>query len=79
MVRSLGAGAMVMYLKLQFPEHFYCLRGNHDDITGELETFRKFVGIRRDEQGEVVLIDGRPVLTADQGEPEIVREWIEKE
>ncbi|BCL78648.1 metallophosphoesterase [Ktedonobacteria bacterium brp13] len=76
MVRSLGAGAMVMYLKLQFPDHFHCLRGNHDDMAGELGTFRKFVGIRRDEQDEVVLVDGRPILTADKGEPEIVRDWV---
>jgi Calcineurin-like phosphoesterase len=76
MVRSLGAGAMVMYLKLQFPEHFHCLRGNHDDVTGEMGKYRKFVGIRRDEYDEVVLVDGRPVLTADKGEPEIVRDWL---
>lgn len=76
MVRSLGAGAMVMYLKLQFPEHFHCLRGNHDDITGEMGQFRKFVGIRRDEQDKVVLVDGHLVLTADKGESEIVRDWV---
>ena len=76
MICSLGMGAMVMYLKLQFPEHFHCLRGNHDDMAGELGTFRKFVGIRRDEQDEVVLVDGRPVLTADKGEPEIIRDWV---
>lgn len=76
MVRSLGAGAMIMYLKLQFPEHFHCLRGNHDDMAGELVSFRKFVGIRRDEQDEVVLVDGHPILTGDKGEPEIVRDWV---
>lgn len=76
MVRSLGAGAMIIYLKLQFPEHFYCLRGNHDDMAGELGSFRKFVGIRRDEQDEVIFVDGRPILTGDKGEPEIVRDWI---
>ncbi len=76
MIRSLGAGTMVMYLKLQFPDHFHCLRGNHDDMVTELGTFRKYVGIRRDEQDEVVFVDGHPVLTADKGEPEIVRDWI---
>ncbi len=76
MVRSLGAGAMIMYLKLQFPDHFYCLRGNHDDIAGELGTFRKFVGIRRDQKDDVVFVDGHPVLTSDKGEPELVREWL---
>ncbi|HZO71504.1 MAG TPA: metallophosphoesterase [Ktedonobacteraceae bacterium] len=75
-VRSLGAGAMIMYLKLQFPEHFHCLRGNHDDITEEFGSYRKFVGVRRDEQDELVFVDGRPVLTGDKGEPEIVREWV---
>jgi hypothetical protein len=76
MVSSLGAGAMIMYLKLQFPEHFYCLRGNHDDMSGELGTFRKFVGLRYNEQDNVVFVDGHPVLTGDKGEPEIVRDWI---
>ncbi len=76
MVRSLGMGAMVMYLKLQFPEHFYCLRGNHDDMAGEMGPFRKFVGLRRDEQDEVVFVDGRPVLTGDKGESELVRDWV---
>lgn len=76
MVCSLGAGAMVMYLKLQFPEHFHCLRGNHDDMAGELGTLRKFVGVRRDEQGKVVLIDGHPLFTTDKGETEIVRDWV---
>ncbi len=36
MVRSLGSAAMVMYLKMQYPQHFNCLRGNHDDMVGEL-------------------------------------------
>jgi len=76
MVRSLGAGAMIMYLKLQFPDHFHCLRGNHDDITEELGKFRKFVGIKRDEQDKIVLVDGHHILTGDKGEPDLVRDWI---
>lgn len=77
MVRSLGAGAMIMYLKIQYPEHFHCLRGNHDDIAGELATdFRKFVGLKYDERNELVLADGRPVLTGDRGESRLVRDWI---
>ncbi|HLI05446.1 MAG TPA: metallophosphoesterase [Ktedonobacteraceae bacterium] len=76
MVRSLGAGIMVMYLKLQFPDHFHCLRGNHDDMVMEFGPFRKFVGLRRDEQDEVVVVEGRPVLTGDKGESELVRDWV---
>lgn len=76
MVRSLGAAAMIMYLKLQFPEHFYCLRGNHDDMTMELGPFRKFVGVKRTERGEVVYVDGRPVFTAEKGESGIVKDWV---
>lgn len=76
MVRSLGAGAMIMYLKLQYPEHFHCLRGNHDDMAGELsEDFRKFVGLRY-ENDELVFEDGRPVLTGDRGESKLVRDWV---
>src|SRR5215472_1496878 len=77
MVRSLGAAAMVMYLKIQYPEHFHCLRGNHDDLAGELEAdFRKYVGVKYNDQDELVYIDGHPVLTADKGEAQIVREWV---
>lgn len=77
MVRSLGAGAMIMYLKVQYPEHFHCLRGNHDDIAGELAAdFRKFVGLKYDENNELVLADGRPVLTGDRGESRLVRDWV---
>lgn len=76
MVRSLGAAAMIMYLKLQFPENFHCLRGNHDDMAGELaEDFRKFVGLKY-ENDELVFVDGRPVLTTDKGESKIVRDWV---
>jgi hypothetical protein len=75
MVRSLGAGAMVMYLKLQFPNHFYCLRGNHDDMAAEMGPYRKYVGVKRDEQGELVLVDGRPVV-AGKGESGIVKDWV---
>ncbi|HLI68405.1 MAG TPA: metallophosphoesterase [Ktedonobacteraceae bacterium] len=77
MVRSLGAGAMMMYLKVQYPEHFHCLRGNHDDMAGELaEDFRKFVGLKFDEHDELVFVDGRPVVTGDKGESRLVREWV---
>ncbi len=76
MVRSLGAGTMIMYLKTQYPLHFHCLRGNHDDISGELaKDFRKFVGLKY-ENGEPVFIDGRPVVTGDKGESKLVREWV---
>ncbi|HEU5380596.1 MAG TPA: hypothetical protein VFV38_34665 [Ktedonobacteraceae bacterium] len=76
MVRSLGAGAMIMYLKMQYPAHFYCLRGNHDDIAGELfKDFRKFVGLKY-EGDEPAFIDGRPVITGDKGESMLVREWV---
>ncbi len=76
MVRSLGAGAMVMYLKTQYPAHFHCLRGNHDDIAGELAAdFRKFVGLKY-ENDELVFVDGRPVITGDKGESKLVREWV---
>ncbi len=77
MIRSLGAATIVMYLKMQYPRHFHCLRGNHDDMTGELaEDFRKFVGVRY-EQNERVLVNGHPVLTSAKGESKIVREWIQ--
>lgn len=76
MVRSLGTATMIMYLKLQFPEHFFCLRGNHDDMAAELNPYRKFVGIRLDEQNELVLVDGRPVLTSDKGESQIIKDWV---
>lgn len=76
MVRSLGAGVMVMYLKTRYPAHFHCLRGNHDDIAGELsEDFRKFVGLKY-EGDELVFVDGRPVVTGDKGESRLVREWV---
>jgi hypothetical protein len=76
MVRSLGAGMMIMYLKLQYPDHFYCLRGNHDDIAGELaEDFRKFVGLKY-VNDELLFVDGRPVVTGDKGESKLVREWV---
>ncbi len=77
MVRSLGAGTMIMYLKVQYPEHFHCLRGNHDDIAGELaEDFRKFVGLKFDENNELLFVDGRPVVTGDKGESKLVRDWV---
>lgn len=76
MVRSLGAGAMVMYLKQQFPDHFHCLRGNHDDMEAELGPYRKFVGVKRDEQDDLVLVDGRPVITSDKGESGIIKDWV---
>lgn len=69
MVRSLGAAMMVMYLKLQFPEHFYCLRGNHDDMAAELSPYRKFVGLRDD---KLVMIDGQPA----KGESGIIKDWV---
>lgn len=76
MVRSLGAGAMIMYLKTQYPVHFHCLRGNHDDIAGEMaKDFRKFVGLKY-ENDEPVLVEGRPVVTGDKGESKLVREWV---
>lgn len=78
MVRSLGTALMVMYLKLQYPEHFFCLRGNHDDMVGELaRDFRKYVGLKYNENDELVLTDeGKPVLTSDKGESILVREWV---
>ena len=78
MVRSLGAAAMIMYLKIQYPANFHCLRGNHDDMAGELYAdFRKFVGLKYDENDELVCHDdGRPVLTGDKGESKLVREWV---
>ncbi len=76
MTRSLGAATIIMYLKMQYPEHFHCLRGNHDDIAGELtEDFRKFVGVRY-ENNERMMVNGRPMLTSGKGESKIVREWI---
>jgi hypothetical protein len=76
MVRSLGSAAMIMYLKMQYPEHFHCLRGNHDDIAGELsKDFRKFVGLQF-KDNECVIIDGFPVITSGKGESTIVRDWI---
>lgn len=76
MVRSLGAATMIMYLKVLYPEQFHCLRGNHDDMAGELsEDFRKFVGLKY-EDDELVFVDGRPVVTADRGESKIVRDWV---
>ncbi len=77
MVRSLGAGAMIMYLKIQYPEHFHCLRGNHDDMAGELASdFRKFVGLKYDENNELVMVNGRPFLTGERGESRLVRDWV---
>jgi Calcineurin-like phosphoesterase len=76
MVRSLGSAAMIMYLKMQYPEHFHCLRGNHDDIVGELaKDFRKFVGLQF-KNDKCVIVDGSPVVTSDKGESTIVRDWI---
>ncbi len=76
MVRSLGAAVIIMQLKVQYPAHFHCLRGNHDDIAGELtKDFRKFVGLKF-ENDELVFLNGAPVLTANKGESVIVREWI---
>ena len=76
MVRSLGSAAMVMYLKMQYPQHFNCLRGNHDDMVGELaKDFRKFVGLQFKDD-ECVMVDGSPVVTSDKGESMIVRDWI---
>ena len=76
MIRSLGAAAIIMYLKMQYPEHFHCLRGNHDDIIGELtEDFRKFVGVMY-KNNERVLVNGHPMLTSGKGESRIVRDWI---
>lgn len=73
MLRSLGSAAMIMYLKMQYPEHFHCLRGNHDDMAGELtKDFRKFVGLQFKDD-ECVTIDGSPVVTSDKGESTIVR------
>ena len=76
MVRSLGMGAMIMYLKLQYPEHFYCLRGNHDDIDMEFGPFRKFVGLKYDEQDNAVEVEGHPVFTGEKGESKIVKDWV---
>ncbi len=76
MARSLGAATIIMYLKVQYPGHFHCLRGNHDDIAGELaEDFRKFVGVRY-ENNERVMVNGRPILTSAKGESKVVRDWI---
>ena len=78
MIRSLGAATLVMYLKMQYSAHFHCLRGNHDDITGELtKDFRKFVGLKF-EHGDLVFEHGRPVVTANEGESIITRNWILK-
>src|SRR5215467_5974170 len=72
MIRSLGTAALIMYLKMQYPKHFHCLRGNHDDIAGELsEDFRKFVGVKY-KNNERVMINGRPMLTSGKGESKIV-------
>jgi calcineurin-like phosphoesterase family protein len=76
MVRSLGAAVIIMRLKVQYPAHFHCLRGNHDDIAGELtKDFRKFVGLKF-EKDELVFNNGAPVITAGKGESILVREWI---
>jgi hypothetical protein len=76
MVRSLGAGLMIMYLKLAYPTRFHCLRGNHDDMSGELSAdFRKFVGLRF-VNDELVWEDGRPVITGEKGESKLAREWV---
>nr|BBH87797.1 hypothetical protein KTC_25480 [Thermosporothrix sp. COM3] len=76
MVRSLGTALMVMYLKIHYPDHFYCLRGNHDDIAGELTgDFRKFVGLRY-RNSELVFVDGRPVVTGKKGESQLIRDWV---
>jgi hypothetical protein len=76
MVRSLNTASLIMYLKMQYPTHFHCLRGNHDDIAGELaEDFRKYVGVKY-ENNERVMVQGRPLLTSDKGESKIVRNWI---
>lgn len=76
MLRSLGMSAMVMYLKLRYPHHFHCLRGNHDDVAMEFGPFRKFVGLQFDANGEAVEVDGRSVFTAEKGESGIVKDWV---
>jgi predicted phosphodiesterase len=76
MIRSLGTALIIMYLKMQYPEHFHCLRGNHDDMVGELaKDFRKFVGLKF-ENDELVFNNGAPVITANKGESILAREWI---
>jgi predicted phosphodiesterase len=76
MIRSLGAALIIMHLKAQYPEHFHCLRGNHDDMVGELaKDFRKFVGLKF-ENDELVFLNGAPVITGSKGESMIVREWL---
>lgn len=78
MIHSLGAAMLIMYLKMQYSAHFHCLRGNHDDIAGELaKDFRKFVGLKF-ENGELVFENGRPVITSNEGESIITRNWILK-
>jgi hypothetical protein len=76
MVRSLGAALIVMELKLRFPEHFYSLRGNHDDIKAELSPYSKFVSLKVDEHFESVYVDGKPVKTGPKGESGIVKDWV---
>jgi len=44
MTESLGLLKMVMDLKLAFPQHFYFVRGNHEDINPSLP-FRKFTQV----------------------------------
>lgn len=43
MVASLGLMKMVMDLKSAFPDAFHYVRGNHDDISGEISGFMKYV------------------------------------
>ncbi|GCE14987.1 metallophosphoesterase [Tengunoibacter tsumagoiensis] len=76
MTYSLGMGAMIMYLKICYPQHFHCLRGNHDDMAMEMGPYRKFVGLKCNDQKEVIEIDGKPVFTADKGESGIVKDWV---
>jgi hypothetical protein len=76
MVRSLGAGLMVMCLKLQFPEHFHCLRGNHDDMAEEFGPFAKHVGFKTDEEWEEIVVEGKGVRTTEKCESRLVKGWV---
>jgi hypothetical protein len=67
---------MIMYLKTLYPQHFHCLRGNHDDMACELaRDFTKFVGLKYKDD-ELVLVDGQVVKTGDRGEARLIKDWV---
>jgi len=55
MIRSLGAGAMVMYLKLQFPEHFHrpCLVDQNIAAVASVYRVLCRAGVARDDDAAV--------------------------